>query len=60
VKDGRHLLRDAVVLSLPALALLIYFLAATATSFYNAEIENFHGYLTRNVRLGGPGAWGAS
>lgn len=54
LRPGRHLLRDVIVLSLPAVALLVYLVLATATSFYNAEIKNFHGYLTRNIRLSGP------
>ena len=54
MRGQKHLLRDVFVLTLPAVGVLIYFVLATAVGFYNAEVTNFHGYLTRNVRIGGP------
>ncbi|MHC4952326.1 MAG: CotH kinase family protein [Planctomycetota bacterium] len=50
----RHLLRDVFILTLPATALLVYLVCASVVGFYNSEIRNFHGYLTRGLRIGGP------
>jgi len=46
-------LRDVFILTLPAVGVVVYLVVATAASFYNVEIKNFHGYLTRNVRVAG-------
>ena len=42
MRGRRHFLRDVVILTVPAVVLLVYVVAATAVGFYNAEIKNFH------------------
>lgn len=53
MKPRRHLLRDVFVFSLPLVALLVYLVMALCVSFYNGEIEGFHGYPVRGMRVGG-------
>ena len=50
MRGQKHILRDVFVLTLPLAAVWVYLVAATAAGFYNAEVKNFHGYLTRDVR----------
>jgi hypothetical protein len=52
MKPGRNILTDVVLLTLPLAALIGYLLAATAVTFHNAEIVNFHGDLVRRLRTG--------
>ncbi|MEE9561729.1 MAG: hypothetical protein V3W50_01530, partial [Thermoanaerobaculia bacterium] len=53
MKPSRHLLRDVVVFSLPILGLVVFLSLSALASFYTGEIENFHGYPIRGLRVGG-------
>lgn len=49
----RHFLRDVFIFSFPVVTILGIGVIASAVTFYNAEIVNFHGYVTRSLRIGG-------
>ena len=47
-----HLLRDVVLLTLPAMGLFVWLWIAALGSFWNAEVRSFHGELVRDLRVG--------
>ncbi len=49
----RHILRDVFWLSLPVTVILVYLIGIAISDFHKAEVENFHGYPARSLRIGG-------
>lgn len=52
MRRPKNVLRDVVILATPFLALSIWLWTCAFTSFWNAEIRNFHGELVRDQRVG--------